>query len=282
MSKNKSQKKAVDPKVVETKVEETNVVETKVEEKKINKDHDNRALSSAVPPTKYAPVVQKLNSEVVVVEARDLFGKRAHVSNLTTETNVSAVGRIIDLVEGGADWKHSAELREAFKHVTNSFSKGPVLTTDLQLLAGKIVEYKVAEVPIFKIGSKVGSRFIYQNDEGFIKTVGRLPITKAEATEGEEPDSQGQKTFVSHCPLCDIDFWTPEPQHQIHCPVCSNGIKKSGSKTTGPTTKEETIASLTARLKRFEELAQSGDDVTRKIASERVNTIKTRLRELAA
>jgi len=267
-------------------VESNNTPEVNVEDKKkfeeLQKERDFLSKIQAAPPAGRIPVAHNIDEKTTIAVARDLFSKRASVTSLTTQEQIDAVKKVIDLAEDGAVWDESPELREAYRSATNSFPKGPVLTTALQIITGKIVEFPVADVPIFKVGTKIGSRFIYQNDEGFIRVNNRLPVTKAETMgEEEEADPQGQKSFLCHCPSCSTDFWSPEPHHQVHCPWCSSKIKKTGAKGSTINSKEEAITSLRSRLDRFRDLAEAAkDDLTKQLYTQRISSIEKKIQQL--
>jgi hypothetical protein len=257
--------------------------EVKAEVKNVQKIEDIRNKIQATPPPAEF-LEQKLDTASVIAQSRNLFETRAASTTLITDEQVEAVDDIISLVEDGATWDESEELRISFSKCANSFPKGPVLTSALQLICGKIVEYSPKEVPIFKIGSKIGTRFIYQDDLGFIKATGRAPITAADAAADPnlKPDPVGQKTFLSHCGKCDLDFWAPEPGHQLHCPACSANLKKKTKKSsTKISSTEDAVETLKKRLDSYTKMADDAKDGPAKdIMLEKVKDIKDKINKL--
>jgi hypothetical protein len=252
--------------------------------KKVSTPEELREQARAGLPD-VAPMAFELTDaqkEQVITDCRAKFEARAQVTNLTTDDQVKAAEEVIELVEAGHVWSESEELRGAFARCTNSFSKGPVLMADLQLLCGKIVEFDPIEVPIFKTGAKIGTRWVYQDTLRFFDVAGRLPVTAGEVfVDGGTPDKSAQKTFLSHCARCEIDFWAPEASHQLHCPVCSKEMKQStassGSKINEPGV---ALAALRRRLVSMGKLAEVASEGAKAQINQRIESIKSNIATL--
>lgn len=259
--------------------------EAKAEEKKqvVKDDHQKELeLVRAELPDGVKPLsIEELDLESTIEEARDLFKKRGHATTQTTQDMVQATKEVIDLVEQGAIWNNSPELRAAFRRVPNSFAKGPVLTTALQLLCGKIAQFDKDEIPVWKIGSKVGNRQVLQDDLGFLRVTGRLPITPAEAdAQGIKADSQVPHTYLAHCPHYEgLLFWASEPQHQITSPPAAKRLKKSPSSGgISPISQKET---LEKRLEAYRKHLETADrDEIRKAIEGKIESISKVLESL--
>jgi hypothetical protein len=268
-------KSEVDAKA-EVKVDKAEVQETTTSVK------DILDKISALPPAGSSYLDSKIDKNTAVAECRALIG-RATVTNMTTQDNVDAVREVLDLIDEDSSWDESEDLRKAFARCTNSFPKGPILMSSIQLICGKIIEFDPADVPIFKTGAKVGSRFIYQDSAGFIRTVGRAPIEAADAMADNrlKVDPVGQKTFLSHCPRCEVDFWSPEPSHQIHCPQCSSNLKKRASGAVKVATKQDALLTLRKRLDSYTNLLPTlKDGQSHKVVSKKIEDIKTQIKSL--
>lgn len=250
-----------------------------------NKLKEEIILIKAEIPEGILPVEVEVDTDTVIKQAWQSFKERAIVTPLATQEMVDATRRVIELVEDGHTWDESEELRTAFKKVPNSFAKGPVISTGLQLLCGKVVKFDSKDIPIYRTGVKIGGRWVYQDDMGFLRTVGRFPISPAEAADDptKTADSQGTHTFLSHSAHHDVDYWCTEPQHQLHDHVTSKNIKKPAGTGKKIDTKEDQAAALRQRLAVYERVLKSAkDDNTRKTAEEKISYIKSKLSDLEA
>lgn len=282
----KSLKKAVaekaEPKEEQKPIEEQSQTVTVEKNDKKKIDEDINLISASIPDG-VVPVEVKLDPEEVVNDAWEKFNKRASTSTFITNEMVDATRDVIQLISDGATWNESEELRAAFRKAPNSFAKGPVISTELQILCGKVVKFDTKDVPIYRTGLKIGGRHVYQDDLGFLRIMNRFPISAAEAEDTDkEADPQGSHTYLSHSAHRNIDFWCCEPQHQIHDHVTSKTLKKPVS-SKKIATKEDQAAILKQRLAMYERLLKSAsDESTKKTTTEKISYIKAKLSELEA
>jgi hypothetical protein len=272
-----------DMEMEESVVEAPVQVNTKEDKGKLREE---LALIRAEIPEGMKPVSVELDSDSIIKQAWSDFKDRAIVTPLTTQEMVDATKMVIQLVEDGHTWDDSEELRRAFRKVPNSFAKGPVISTGLQLLCGKVAKFDSQEIPIYRTGAKIGSRWVYQDDMGFFRTIGRFPVSIAEAAsdESKTADNQGTHTFLSHSVHFEgVDFWCTEPQHQLHDHITSRGIKKPVSSGKKVDTKEDQAAALKQRLATYERLhCNASDETTKRTAAEKISFIQQKLAELEA